>query len=236
MRIYIAGPMRGIPYYNFPAFDAMQALLEKDGVLCVNPANLDREIGFEAMELPPDTDWTAIPDGFDFAACVDRDVREVRRCDAIMMLDGWEKSSGARAEKALAEWEGKAVMYQTPPCGTATAQPVEIRVTDASTGGQKGSKMARFDLLPWDAMWFVAELYGRGATKYAERNWEKGYSWHLSHAALMRHLTQFWQLRERNDSETQSHHLACVAFHALAMLSFDIRGIGTDDRPAAPKP
>ena len=234
MRIYIAGPMRGIPYYNFPAFDAMQALLEKDGVLCVNPANLDREIGFEAMELPPDTDWTAIPDGFDFAACVDRDVREVRRCDAIMMLDGWEKSSGARAEKALAEWEGKAVMYQTPPCGTATAQPVEIRVT-SPTGGQKGSKLARFDLLPVEELWQVAEHYGRGAAKYSDDNWRKGYSWRLSFAAMQRHAMQFWG-GEDVDKETGSHHLCGVIFHALTLMWFGKHRTQFDDRPAAPQP
>ena len=43
----------------------------------------------------------------------------------------------------------------------------EVRVTDPETGGQKGQKPARFDLIP-PAIWEVAELYGKGAAKYAE--------------------------------------------------------------------
>lgn len=43
----------------------------------------------------------------------------------------------------------------------------EVRVTDPETGGQKGQKPARFDLIP-PAIWEVAELYGKGAAKYTE--------------------------------------------------------------------
>lgn len=101
---------------------------------------------------------------------------------------------------------------------------------DPTTGGEKGSKLARFDLLPYDALWQVAEQYGRGAEKYASRNWEKGYDWGLAHAALQRHLAQFWN-GEDVDEETGGLHLAAVAWHALALLTFQIRGIGTDTRP-----
>lgn len=107
----------------------------------------------------------------------------------------------------------------------------EQRITDPVTGGQKGSKPERFDLLPWDALEEVARLYGRGADKYEDRNWEKGYGFHLSMAALMRHLVKFWQHRKDYDDETKCHHLASVVFHALTMLTFVLRGIGTDDRP-----
>ena len=104
----------------------------------------------------------------------------------------------------------------------------EIRITDPNTGGEKGSKLARFSLIPTEFLWELACHYGRGARKYADRNWEKGYNWSLSVDALERHLAQ-WKLRETHDAETGTHHLVAVAWHACALFVFDIRGLGKDD-------
>jgi len=105
---------------------------------------------------------------------------------------------------------------------------MEIRIIDPLTGGQKGSKSERFDLVPSQAMEEVASVYGRGAVKYADRNWEKGYHWGLSLAALERHLNKFKQGQIRD--ELGNHHLACVVFHALALITFEKFNLGTDDR------
>lgn len=51
----------------------------------------------------------------------------------------------------------------------------EVRITDPGTGGEKGQKLERFDLLPVAPLEAVARHYGIGANKYAERNWEQGY-------------------------------------------------------------
>lgn len=107
----------------------------------------------------------------------------------------------------------------------------EVRLTSA-TGGEKGSKLARFDLLPPDALRKVAELYGRGAEKYEAHNWRKGYDWSLSFAAMQRHAWQFWN-GEDFDEETLAPHLASVAFHALALLTFMDEQREYDDRPIA---
>ena len=64
---------------------------------------------------------------------------------------------------------------------------VEIRMVDPVTGGEKGSKEARFDLIPGDTLEDIARHYGRGSLKYADWNWLKGYKWSLSFAAMMRH-------------------------------------------------
>lgn len=106
----------------------------------------------------------------------------------------------------------------------------EIRSTDAATGGQKGRKLARFALLPFDALWAVAEHFGRGAEKYEDRNWERGYPWDWSADALQRHFAAWWQGEDR-DPETGSLHITAVAWHALVLLTFQLRGIGTDNRP-----
>ena len=44
--VYIAGPMRGYPRFNFDAFDAAQSHLESLGYRVISPAALDREVGF----------------------------------------------------------------------------------------------------------------------------------------------------------------------------------------------
>lgn len=106
----------------------------------------------------------------------------------------------------------------------------EIRVVDAETGGAKGRKLARTELLPTDALLAISEHFGRGAAKYDDRNWELGYAWSLSYGALLRHLWAWWG-GEDFDAETGSHHLDAVGFHVLALRANVIRDNGTDDRP-----
>lgn len=105
----------------------------------------------------------------------------------------------------------------------------EVRVVDATTGGEKGAKLARFDLLPAKPLWELAEHYGRGARKYADRNWERGYKWSLSFAAMMRHSWAFWR-GEDIDPETGSPHIVAVAWHALALREFMVTHPELDDR------
>jgi len=104
----------------------------------------------------------------------------------------------------------------------------EVRVKDPKTGGEKGQKIERYDLIPPDAMDEVAAVYGRGAGKYSDRNWEKGYKWGLSIGALERHVAEFKKGLTRD--ELGNHHLACVVFHALGLMTYQKFKLGTDDR------
>lgn len=104
----------------------------------------------------------------------------------------------------------------------------EIRVKDPITGAEKGMKTQRFSLIPFDFIWALAEHYGVGARKYADRNWEAGYNWSLSLDAHSRHLTQ-WLMGEDNDKETGSSHLICAIWHLVALWFFHKRGRGKDD-------
>lgn len=108
----------------------------------------------------------------------------------------------------------------------------EVR-TVSSTGGEKGTKLARYDLIPVDALKQVAEHYGRGAEKYDDNQWRKGYEWSKSYAALIRHANQFWA-GEDFDEETGSNHMAAVAWHALALLTFYKEFPDFDDRYKEP--
>lgn len=104
----------------------------------------------------------------------------------------------------------------------------ETRITDPTTGGQKGQKLQRFSLIPAEFLWALAEHYGKGAEKYEDRNWERGYHWSLTVDALERHYTQ-WKQGESRDPETGSSHLIAMAWHVVALFIFERRGLGTDD-------
>lgn len=111
-----------------------------------------------------------------------------------------------------------------------SADSSEVRITNETTGGEKGQKLDRFDLIPAGPMRQVARHYGVGAQKYEDRNWERGYDWSLSIGALERHLNAF-KRGEDIDEETESPHLAAVVFHALALLEFAETHPELDDRP-----
>lgn len=64
--------------------------------------------------------------------------------------------------------------------------------TTSSTGGQKGVKLARFDLIPAGPLQRLAEHFGKGAQKYSEHQWRNGYEWSKSYSAIQRHLNDFW--------------------------------------------
>lgn len=99
----------------------------------------------------------------------------------------------------------------------------------SSSGAEKGTKPARYDLLPVEALEKVARHYGVGASKYADHNWRKGYEWSKSYAALQRHANAFWS-GEDLDEETNSPHMAAVAFHALTLLTYMDEQRSFDDR------
>lgn len=89
----------------------------------------------------------------------------------------------------------------------------------------------RWDLLPPDAMEELVRIYTRGAEKYSDRNWEKGMRWGRCVRALKSHLNK-WERGTTFDEElTDCRHLAMVAWNALALLTYELRGIGEDDRP-----
>lgn len=99
----------------------------------------------------------------------------------------------------------------------------EVRVT-SETGAAKGTKPARFDLIPTDSLWELAEHYGKGSEKYGVEvgdldNWRKNYHWSLSYAAAYRHLTAAMG-GEDVDEETGSKHVIAAAWHMLTLAHY----------------
>lgn len=112
-------------------------------------------------------------------------------------------------------------------------------MAESETGGRKGQKLARYDLIPTMPLKKLAEQYGRGATKYEDRNWEKGYNWSLSYAAAQRHLNTFWGGRDWDedwpDNMEWPHHLDAAIFHLMALREFIDTHPEFDDRPKTTK-
>jgi hypothetical protein len=106
----------------------------------------------------------------------------------------------------------------------------ETIILDPETDAAKGQKVERYDLIPVYPLMEVARHYGIGVVKYGHRNWEKGYQWSLSYAAMQRHANQFWS-GEDYDSDSGTHHLAAVVFHALALMEYGMTNVDKDDRP-----
>jgi len=151
MTLYLAGRMRCIPYYNFPAFDAARDALKARGHTVISPADLDREHGFDAMLLPPDYDWSRVPEGFDLNACIRRDVDAVLRCDALVFLSGdWTASIGSKGEFAVALWARKPVFELSPDMETPVEVRAEVWIHSLEYGREAGPQAQRRLPLPTD--------------------------------------------------------------------------------------
>ncbi len=87
MKLYLAGPMRGLPYYNYPAFHAGARRLREVGHEVFDPADLTYEWDEAGSRKAMGEELAWI--------CAE--------ADALALLPGWERSLGAKAEMATAE-------------------------------------------------------------------------------------------------------------------------------------
>lgn len=98
---YLAGPMSGIPQFNFPLFYRVTETLRIAGMDVVSPAELDDQEDKGAAMSSPDGDHTnrvhmGNKTWADFLA---RDVKLIAdKVQGIIFLPDWHKSRGARLE------------------------------------------------------------------------------------------------------------------------------------------
>ena len=101
-KVYLAGPMRGIPYFNFPAFMEAAAKLRSQGHEVFNPA--ERDIEKYGKDISADNPrgseaLAARLHGFNLREALAADLAWIcLHADAIALLPNWERSKGARAE------------------------------------------------------------------------------------------------------------------------------------------
>lgn len=93
MRVYLSGPMTGMPDLNFPAFNSYAQRLRQAGYDVVNPA-----------EINPDGEKS-------WQACMRADLAALLTCDALALLPGWAKSAGAHLEMHVAHRVGIEITF-----------------------------------------------------------------------------------------------------------------------------
>lgn len=119
MKLYVSGPMTDIPEFNFPLFDEVTASLRDQGHVIFSPAEHDRSLYPVGPSVPGYaegnvTRWSEEV-GFDYPEAIATDIRAVLDGEGIVMLPGWENSTGARYERIAAEARGLAI-YTVHKC------------------------------------------------------------------------------------------------------------------------
>lgn len=112
MKIYLAGPMRGYPNFNFPAFDYAAEKLRAEGHEVFSPAERDRKAyGVEIENNPTGDESKVVNPACTIEDCMAADCEWIcRNADTIAVLPGWEKSSGAGAETSLGKALGTSLL------------------------------------------------------------------------------------------------------------------------------
>jgi hypothetical protein len=107
MKLYLAGPMRGVPHFNFPLFNDMAARLRAGGHEVFNPAEKDIErhggVDISKDNYTGSLEQSAVQHKFSLRDALAEDLTFItKQSDGIVMLPGWEGSKGAFAEWATA--------------------------------------------------------------------------------------------------------------------------------------
>lgn len=119
--VYVAGPMSNIPKHNFPAFDAAAAKLRGMGYAVISPAEMD-DPAFRRSAMRSKTG--SLNEGLyrttSWGELLSRDVKLIAdgpatggSIDAIVVIDGWENSKGARLETFVARLAHKPIFRFT---------------------------------------------------------------------------------------------------------------------------
>lgn len=95
-RIYISGGITGVPDYLQKFDDAEHELIDMGYESIINPAAVN----------------SYLPTDLSHKDYMEISIAELRCCEAIYLLKGWEKSKGATVEKAFAVTKGMEIIYQ----------------------------------------------------------------------------------------------------------------------------
>ncbi|WP_291523267.1 DUF4406 domain-containing protein [Branchiibius sp. NY16-3462-2] len=91
-RLYIAGPMTGLPQFNYPVFNEAARRLRALGHTVFNPAEID----------PPSEDQLHSGEVKPWAYYMRNGIRLLVEAEAVALLPGWESSKGATLERSIA--------------------------------------------------------------------------------------------------------------------------------------
>lgn len=118
--------------------------------------------------------------------------------------------------------------------------PPRATMKPLTEGLKYDSEKVRLELIPAELLFSVGSVLTFGAKKYADRNWELGMSWSRVFGATMRHMWAWWAGKQPTssnfafgelDEETKFSHLWHAACCITFLVTYEERGIGSDDRP-----
>jgi len=96
-KCYLSGPMTGLAYFNFRAFEIVAKQLRDVGWFVYSPRENDGEAGIE-----PNPEGKLGEGGPEYKDLMKRDLWQVCDSDAVFVMPGWEYSEGAKLEVYVA--------------------------------------------------------------------------------------------------------------------------------------
>lgn len=100
MKVFISGKMTGLTKEEFKAkFNAAEEKVRAMGYEPFNPST-------------PEWNDTMHEAGLSYGDMLILDFKKIQECDALFMLDNWQDSKGATAERAFAAAIGLKIMYE----------------------------------------------------------------------------------------------------------------------------
>ena len=147
--LYVSGGMTNLPEFNFPLFDAVSDALRRMGATIYSPAENDRGVLAEhGIHDVTQVDGYAEGDvaRYDKAIGDTKDLFRwdftviIQHCTGIVMLPRWERSTGARWERIVAEALGLKVFLATdnyagvPSKWYIEPDPIQQRVSNYLRG------------------------------------------------------------------------------------------------------
>jgi hypothetical protein len=107
-------------------------------------------------------------------------------------------------------------------------------MTDTEVGRKDDGGKPRIDLVDSSLLPAVGSILAFGASKYGDRNWEKGIAYGRVFAAMQRHLWAWWSGQDL-DEESGLSHLAHGLCNLMFLIAFSKRPVEFrkqfDDRP-----
>lgn len=123
------------------------------------------------------------------------------------------------------------------PCNDCTCDDPtncpKLEVIKLPTDGvvKDDSGKTRYELLPWDSLKQVADVFGYGADKYFDNSWrtQDAATYNRTFGSVMRHLTE-WQMGQDVDPESGLNHLAHAVSQLLILMYVEKHNPDKDDR------
>lgn len=99
LRVFLAGPMTGMPEHNIPEFMRVASILRAMGHQVTTPIEVNELVDREQADKPT------------YRTLLARDLELIAgtTVDVLVLLDGWEQSHGARLEVEMAHELEKSV-------------------------------------------------------------------------------------------------------------------------------